>query len=50
MEVTLIVTRSFGHYSVGDQIVVPADIASVLTSEHAHNVVPVKTPPKAAQE
>ena len=50
MEVTLVVTRPFQHYSVGDQIVVPADITSVLASEHAHSVVAVKTPPKAVQE
>ena len=50
MEVTLVVTRSFGQYSVGDQILEPADITSVLASEHAHSVVAVKSPPKAAQE
>lgn len=50
MEVTLIVTRSFGNYSVGDQIVIPADITAVLASEHAHSVVAVKTPPRPDQE
>ena len=50
MEVTLVVTRAFGQYSVGDQILVPADITAVLASEHAHSVVAVTTPPKAVQE
>ena len=50
MEITLVVTRAFGQYSVGDQILAPAEIATVLASEHAHSVVAVKTPPKAVQE
>ena len=50
METTLVVTRPFGRYSVGDQITAPADIAEVLASEHAHSVVAVKTPSKAGQE
>ena len=50
MEITLVVTRPFGQYAIGDQITTPADIAAVLASEHAHSVVAVKAPSRAVQE
>ena len=50
MDITLVVTRPFAHYSVGDRITEPADVAATLASEHAHNVVAVKAAAKPVEE
>ena len=50
MDITLIVTRPFSHYSIGDRITEPADVAATLASEHAHHVVAVKQPAMPGEE
>ena len=50
MDITLVVTRPFGHYSIGDRITVPTDVAAVLASEHAHKVVPVQPLAQSGEE
>lgn len=50
MDITLVVTRPFAQYSVGDRITEPSDVAETLASEHAHNVVAVKSTAKPIEE
>ena len=50
MDITLVVTRAFGRYAVGDRITEAADIAAILASEHAHHVVPVTVPAHDGEE
>lgn len=44
MTYILVVVRPFGLHRVGDRITAPADITSILTSDHRHSVVQVNVP------
>ena len=50
MDIILVVTRPFGQNSVGDRITAPDDIAAILASEHANNVVAVKPTARTGEE
>ena len=45
---TLIVVRPFGTYKLGTVIDNPAQIRETLEGEHAHNVVQIAGPGRAA--
>lgn len=48
MPTTLVVVRPFGTRSIGDLIIVPADVAQTLASEHTDYVVKMN-PPSSTQ-